>query len=137
MKLAFDQTDDEQQNHCADDGVDDRAHDAANVEKPEPRQQPAGDQSADDANDDVADQAEPVTLDDQAGEPARDRADHQPHNQIDQHDVLPLSAGNESPAAILQCNPGSISQSFETLSPRQDTGDTSQRTKEGNRHQQA
>src|SRR5262245_33764670 len=50
-----DETDQHQQNHRADGGVDDSGDDTAADDDAEPRQQETGDQGADDADDDVAD----------------------------------------------------------------------------------
>ena len=47
------------------------------IRMPMLRQQPVGDERADDADHDVAEQAETHAFDDQAGKPARDRADDQ------------------------------------------------------------
>ena len=74
----FEEADNEQENHGADYGVDDCRNDAADKDKPDQRQQPAGNDRTDDADNDVADQAEAVTLDDQTREPTSDRSDDQP-----------------------------------------------------------
>ena len=51
----------------------------------------AGDEGADDADDDVAEQAESATLDDEAGEPARDRADDKPNDdRFNAHEGSPM-----------------------------------------------
>src|SRR5262249_52999074 len=44
-------------------------------------EQPCADESADDTYEDVADEAEAVTLDDETGEPAGDRADQNENQQ--------------------------------------------------------
>src|SRR5271155_675487 len=80
--LAFDQPDNDQQNHRADEGIDHVGNKAATDEESDPRQQPAGDKRADNADDDVADQPETAALDHHPGKPAGDRADNQPNDDI-------------------------------------------------------
>jgi hypothetical protein len=87
--LLLEEPDDDQQDHRADHGVDDRGEHAADQHKSDHRQQPAGNDGADNADHDVADQPEAVTLDDQAGEPARDRTDDKPDDERFDHDHLP------------------------------------------------
>src|SRR5262249_18368419 len=92
-RSAFDEPDDQQQDHRPDHGIDDRASHAADVENADQWQEPTGEQGADNADDDVPDQPITVTLDDQAGEPAGNPAYNQPNNQIDEHGVLHIVAG--------------------------------------------
>ncbi len=73
---AAHQANDQQQDHRADGGIENLAHQAAGGDvDAEFREQPRGEEGADDADDDVADQAEAGALDDLAGEPAGNQAD--------------------------------------------------------------
>src|ERR1051326_4169133 len=67
---AFDQPQDQQQDHCADQRIDDGSDKAAADDDADPRQQPAGNQAADDADDDVADQPKAAAFDEQSRQPA-------------------------------------------------------------------
>ena len=80
-RLLLEEADNDQEDHRANDGVDDRGQIASDQDKPDHRQQPAGDHGADDADHDVADQAEAIALDDLPGQPACDRADDQPDDE--------------------------------------------------------
>src|SRR5690348_1441744 len=71
---AFDETDDDQQNHRADQRIDDASYDAGQA-KAQTRQQPSRNERADDADDDVADEAEAVPFHDHACKPSGDCAD--------------------------------------------------------------
>ena len=62
----------------------------ADKNKPNPRQEPAGDDGADNADRDVAHEAKAIALDDEAREPAGNRANHQPNDKsLNCHDHPP------------------------------------------------
>src|SRR5260370_29112632 len=84
---ASDQGKDHQHDHRADGGVDDIGNGAAAKIDAQLRQQPACHQRTDDADHDVADQPETGAANDQAGEPAGDRADHECRD--DTHAISP------------------------------------------------
>jgi hypothetical protein len=88
--LALDQPDNDQQDHRADEGIDDRGDEAAADGNAKPGQKPARNQTADDADNNVADQAEAAAFDDHAGEPARNAADDQPDDEALCFHVFPL-----------------------------------------------
>jgi hypothetical protein len=60
----FEEPDHRQKNYCPDDGVDNFRADAADENKPNPRQEPAGNEGANNADHNVADEAEAVALHD-------------------------------------------------------------------------
>ena len=60
----FDEPDHRQKNYCPNDGVDNFRADAADENKPNPRQEPAGNEGANNADHDVADEPEAVALHD-------------------------------------------------------------------------
>jgi hypothetical protein len=76
-----DQSQNDQQNNRADEGVDDRGNNAAADYDADLRQQPAGNESADNPNDDVADQPVAPTFYDHAGKPTGDGANDQPNDE--------------------------------------------------------
>src|SRR6516162_10760045 len=98
-QLGFEQRDNQQQDHCTNYRINDRADDAADIENANHRQQPTGNQAADDADDDVPDEPETITLHDQTGEPTGHPADDKPNNQINEHHSLRVIAAGSSPAA--------------------------------------
>jgi hypothetical protein len=69
-----------QENYRPNDGVDDFRANAADEDKPELRQKPAGNEGADNADHDVADESKTVALHDLACEPAGNRTDNQPND---------------------------------------------------------
>src|ERR1700722_5424091 len=71
----------EQQYDRAQSGADQIAQEAGSVDDVEVTEQPAADKRADHADDHVANQAEAVALDDNAAEPAGERADQQENEQ--------------------------------------------------------
>src|SRR5882757_5805472 len=85
---AFDQRNDDQNNHGADDGVNNRADDTRAEMDTESRQQPPRYHRADNADDDISEQAEAAALHDQAGKPARNGAYDKPNdNGLDTHGI--------------------------------------------------
>ena len=60
----FEEPDHRQKNYCPNDGVDNFRADAADENKPNPRQEPAGNEGANNADHDVADEPEAVALHD-------------------------------------------------------------------------
>src|SRR6476659_566261 len=73
--------DDDQQDHGADDGVDDGRQNASDQDEADHRQQPAGNDGADDADHAIADQPKAIALDDLPGEPTRNRPDDEPNDE--------------------------------------------------------
>src|SRR5271155_3146669 len=92
---AFYQTQDDQQDHRADEGIDDFTNEPRSDRKPDDRQQITGNQAADDADDDVADQSEAATLHDHTGKPTGNRADDQPNNNA--HSTPLVSPSRQRP----------------------------------------
>src|SRR5665213_530263 len=86
---SSDEPQDEDQQHRADGGGDDRGDQAAADADVQNAGQPAADEGADHADDDVADQAKAATLDQQSGKPTGDDADDQPGDDTVSHDVFP------------------------------------------------
>jgi hypothetical protein len=83
---AFDQGDNDQNDHGADRRVDDRGHDSGAEIDAESRQQPSGYHRADNADDDIPDKPEAAPFDDQSCEPAGDGAYDEPDdNRFDSH----------------------------------------------------
>src|SRR5262249_13890963 len=89
LRLLFEVSDDDQENHGSDDGVDDRRNDAADENKPDQRQQPTGNDCADDADHDIANEPTAVPLNDQACDPTATPADDQPNDERLNHDCPP------------------------------------------------
>lgn len=69
-----DEADENQQNQCADSGVDDRCDYAHPEMDAELRKQPTADQGADNTNNDIADDSKPAALQDLTGQPPGDEA---------------------------------------------------------------
>src|SRR5215469_11087044 len=88
----FEKSNDDQENHGSDDGIDDRRDDAASDDHPDHRQQPTGNNRTDDADHDISDESEAVALNDQASEPTGYCADNQPSDQRLNHDCPPQHA---------------------------------------------
>ena len=81
LSNAPDQSQSDQEDNRADEGVDDRGNKAAADCDAELRQQPASDQTAENANDDVADQPVPTAFDQHTGKPTSDGTDDQPNDE--------------------------------------------------------
>src|SRR5881398_3584730 len=87
---AFDQGDNDQDDHRANGRIDDCGHDPGAEVDAQRRQQPSGDDRADDADHDVSKEAEAAALDYQSGEPAGDGAYDKPDdNRFDSHCISP------------------------------------------------
>src|SRR5215467_8545254 len=101
VRLAFDESDDDQKNDGTDHGVDDGADETGERHEPQLREQPDADEGAHDADDDVPEESEAKTAHDLPCQPAGNRADdqHDDNAVYSNHDVLPDTAGHERPAA--------------------------------------
>jgi hypothetical protein len=71
----FDQSQNDQQNNRADEGVDDRANGATADYNADPWQQPASDKTTDNPHNDVTDESVAATLNDHTSKPASYGAD--------------------------------------------------------------
>jgi hypothetical protein len=65
----------DQQDHCAERGVDDSGDNTGTKVNPQLRHQPAADEGADNANNNIADETEAAALYDLSRQPTRDQAD--------------------------------------------------------------
>jgi hypothetical protein len=72
---ATNETDKDQQDQCADGGVDDRRNKAHTKMDAELRKQPAADEGADHANDNIANDPKPAALQDLTGQPPGNETD--------------------------------------------------------------
>jgi hypothetical protein len=79
LSSAFDQSQSDQQDNRADEGVYDRGDHTAADYYADLRQQPASEQTAENANDDVAYQPVTTALDHHTGKPTSDGTDDQPN----------------------------------------------------------
>jgi hypothetical protein len=82
----------EQQDYRADEGIDDRADDAAAKVEADGRQQISSDNGSHDADDNVADQSKSAALNHHAGEPTGNRTDDQPNYYTHDTPLTPLPA---------------------------------------------
>src|SRR5262249_12854641 len=85
--LFFEESHDKQENHGADERVENLGSNAADDDKSDARQQPAGNQGSDDPDNDIAQQSKAVAFHEQARQPARNPADDQPYDDRHDHDV--------------------------------------------------